>query len=637
VAGERLFTRIPPASTGPRINYKHTAAVPYTNRTGEFIIGEHVSLGTSGFMMHVHGVDPLTSTTGYILVHYSRSAVFNDLSPQPNENIIFDGVTIAQVHPTLEIRDLFVNTNHITSWDNPDYGLWVDKFGSAQITFAEGQPQLDAFGKLRTSQGTVLGEYVFANSVMPDAFSTRLNGSGSISWDQNKRAALISTSTASGDIVAHTTNTYHHYTPGASHLFMATLALGDVGKVGLGRSWGLFDFQNGVHFVHREDPSNPGQIRLGFVIKSDVTGTVVDNYIWQDDWNRDRLDGTGPSQMLIDLTQDNLYWIDMQWLGAGRVRFGVYHEGQRVVCHEYMHGNTAPYPFCATGSLPACFAQRNFSATGSSSEMRVFCCSVWTEHNFDVLRVGRPGLQALNTTITANDVYEYVGTLAPVELLSNGRTNRVLYIPTELEVLAFDIATGDEALVEVEVIAEPVISGAVWQSTDSPTVEMDMAATWYGGGQAVLKSLVRGHEQIDLTTVFNNTQNGAIKNYSEIGGTRVCMIANITQASPAVITIDEPQHMLREGYSATINDVAGMTEINGQTIYMKITGLQTAELYTDAALTIPLDTTGFSAYASGGNVRGLFGSRFLWTVILKKYRGNESRVIIKTSWKEIAQ
>lgn len=323
MAGERRFTRIPPASTGPRINLKHTAQVPYTNRTGTFVVGSHVSLGTSGFTMHVHGVDAITSTTGYLEVHYSKAATFNNLTPQPNENIVYDGVTIAQVHPSLEIRDLYINTNHITSYDNPEYGLWVDKFGSAQVTFAEGQPQLDAFGKLRVSQGTILGEYVFANGVMPEAFSNTLVGSGSVSWDQNKRAAVIATTTANGDVATHTSNTYHHYTPGSSHLFMATAALGDAGKVGLTRAWGLFDAGNGVAFIQKEDPASPGTIKLGVLIRSDVSGAVVDTIIWQEDWNKDRLDGTGPSQMNIDVTKDNLYWIDQQWLGAGGARFGV--------------------------------------------------------------------------------------------------------------------------------------------------------------------------------------------------------------------------------------------------------------------------------------------------------------------------
>lgn len=637
MAGERRFTRIPPASTGPRINLKHTAQVPYTNRTGQFVVGSHVSLGTSGFTMHVHAVDALTSTTGYLEVHYSRAATFSGLTPQPNENIVHDGVTIAQVHPSLEIRDLYINTNHITSYDNPDYGLWIDKFGSAQVTFAEGQPQLDAFGKLRVSQGTLIGEYVFANGVMPEAFSTTLMGGGAVSWDQNKRAALLATTTANGDVAAHTSNTYHHYSPGSSHLFMATLALGDAGKVGLSRGWGLFDANNGVAFVQREDPAAPGTIKLGVLIRSDISGAAVDNVIWQEDWNEDRLDGTGPSQMLIDPTKDNLYWIDEQWLGAGGARFGVYYQGQRVTCHQYNHANTASASFAGSASLPVCFVQQNTAGTGSSSEMRIFCSAVWTETDMDYLRVGRPSQHVLTKELTANDSYVYMGTMAPRPLYANGRVNHSLYFPTELEVMAFDTVTGENALIEVEIVAEPVLSGLTWQATGSPNVEYDTAGTFYGGGQAIYKLLVTGHENGDLTKIFNSMQNGAVKNYSEMGGTRSCVVANITKASTAVLTADMP-HMLRDGTAVTFSGVGGMTQVNGQTYYMKITGLTTAELYTDAGMTTPLNSTSFGTYTSGGAIRGTFGPRFHWTVLVKKYRGsNNVKVITKVAWKEITQ
>lgn len=637
MAGERRFTRIPPASTGPRINLKHTAQVPYTNRTGEFVVGGHVSLGTSGFTMHVHGVDAITSTTGYLEVHYSRAATFSGLTPTAGENIIHDGVTIAQVHPTLEIRDLYVNTNHITSYDNPDYGLWVDKFGSAQVTFAEGQPQLDAFGKLRVSQGTLVGEYVFANGVMPEAFSTTKVGAGNVTWDANKRAAVIGTSTANGDVAAHTSNTYHHYSPGSSHLFMATLAVGDSGKVGLVRAWGAFDAENGVGFIQKEDPAAPGTVKLGLLIRSDVSGAATDTVIWQEDWNKDRLDGTGPSQMDIDPTKDNLYWIDQQWLGAGGVRFGVYYNYQRVVCHQYNHANTATAPFAGTASLPVCFVQQNTALTGSSSEMRVFCSAVWTESDIDYLKLGKPAQHVMVKELTANDTYQYVATMAPKTLLENSKVNHSLYFPSELEVMAFDTVTGDDALIEVEIVAEPVMSGLTWQATDSPTVEYDTAGTYYGGGQPIYKLLVTGHENGDLTKIYNNMQNGSVKNYSEMGGTRTCVVANITKAATAVLTVDMP-HMLREGTAVTFSGVGGMTQVNGQTYYMKVTGLTTAELYTNAGMTTPLNSSGFGTYTSGGAIRGTFGSRFHWALVVKKYRGtNNAKVLIKVGWKEITQ
>jgi hypothetical protein len=46
-------------------------------------------------------------------------------------------------------------------YDNPEYGLDVDITGSANVRFSEGLPQLDAWGKLRVSGATHIGDYVF--------------------------------------------------------------------------------------------------------------------------------------------------------------------------------------------------------------------------------------------------------------------------------------------------------------------------------------------------------------------------------------------------------------------------------------------------------------------------------------------
>lgn len=634
MAGEKYYTRIPPSSTGNRIELRHSAEIPYTNRTGSFLIDEHVHLGTSGIECHVQMIQEQTSTTGFIRVHYDEAAIFNNINPVPGENI-FDhhGNLIAQVSTTQTTYDLYTNVNVLTSFDNSSNGLKIDTTGSANVRFSEGLPQLDAFGKLRVSGATLLGEYVFANSILPLSFSTTKVGAGNATWDPNSRAVILSTSTVSGDRVLHTTNTYHHYIPGSSQLFMATLALGDAGKAGLSRRWGYFDINNGLMFQQINGVYSVN-------VRSNATGAVVNTTINQADWNKDRLDGTGPSKFNLDPTKDNLYWIDVQWLGAGRVRFGIYGDGQRIVCHEYYHGNNYSYPVTALGSLPVCFAQSNSAATGSSSEMRAFCAAVWTETTMNVNALGRGALQsATKITGTANDVYEYIATLSPSLVLPNGQINRSLYFPTEVEVLAFDTVTGERALVELEIVAEPVLSNLTWAPSDSSeTVEVDTTGTWYGGGTPLVKLFVEGHDQEDVTSYYNNMQYGAIKNFAESGGTITQNLSYVTNSSTATVIFDGTRTFFRDGARATVSGVVGMTELNGNSYYLKITGINTAELYLDSALTIPLDSSLFSSYISGGTLTGSLGTRFLWTMIVKKLFGsNPVKVFAKVGWKEIVQ
>ena len=83
-----------------------------------------------------------------------------------------------------------------------------------------------------------------------------------------------------------------------------------------------------------------------------------------------------------------------------------------------------------------------------------------------------------------------------------------------------------------------------------------------------------------------------------VGGTSKAL-AGITQASPGVLTTTLA-HGFTDGIAVTITDVGGMTQVNGNEYYMDILTSNTFALYTDSNLSVPLDTTGFGAYTSGG-------------------------------------
>ena len=75
-------------------------------------------------------------------------------------------------------------------------------------------------------------------------------------------------------------------------------------------------------------------------------------------------------------------------------------------------------------------------------------------------------------------------------------------------------------------------------------------------------------------------------------------ITNITQANPAVITV-ESSTGLTDGDQITISGVSGMTEVNEQNYYALIIG-NNISLYSDTALTTPIDSSTFTAYSKNG-------------------------------------
>ena len=531
---------------------------------------------------------------------------------------------------------------HLADESNPAYMVAVDESGALYTRFAEGKPQLDSFGKLRTSGATILGDYTFKEGLLPGLFAARLLGAATISHNDIVHAAVLTNTTASGDVVAFASNVYHHYFPGISQLAVMTVACGDAGKTGLTRRWGYFDASNGFMFAQVD-----GVFRVQ--VRSDRSGSaalIAD--VAQADFNVDKLDGTGPSGMTIALTDDNIYWIDVQWLGAGRVRFGTYYQGQRVICHEYYHEGNGGVPHATSGSLPVCFAQANTASTASSSELRAWCAAVISEATFDITNYGNNKVATFSKAIdvaawvASGAEYAYVGALSPRVNIGN-HTNRSVYFPTNLRALAWDQA-GNDVRCAVEVYVDAVVSGANWMHVEpldpGCTVDKDIAATYYGGGVHAAAVYFNGSFERSLAQDYKSMTGGSFKNYAENGGTVSATISGITQASPAVMTVSGPQSPLREsGYPVTIAGVSGMTQINGATVYVKPISMTTAELYIDAALTTPYDSTGHSAYTSGGTATGLYGDRLVFAIVAKPLTMTTGTLNLRIvlNWKEINQ
>jgi hypothetical protein len=106
---------------------------------------------------------------------------------------------------------------------------------------------------------------------------------------------------------------------------------------------GYFDDRDGIYFEQVGSPSsnatNAGT--LNWVVRSYVTGAALETTkrIPQSQWNIDRCDGTGKSGFNLDISKVQLIFIDFQWLGVGRMRFGTVLSGQTVYFLDYTAAN----------------------------------------------------------------------------------------------------------------------------------------------------------------------------------------------------------------------------------------------------------------------------------------------------------
>jgi len=422
--------RVPPDSTGKRVHVQHNIELVYSSGTIDFKVGDVVvgqSSGASGVVAQVEGT---TSAGDLYLAHVDSTPETFTVS----ENLQVATVTYAVADSQ---TDFYTQYTVNVGQNNPFNGQYVDNQGAAYMRFAEGAPQFDAFGKMQVSNATVLGEYI--NTYERDDKNwwyeeieggSPVTGNVSVEHIPSNQGTLFKVGSVSGDKAAATTHLYHKYQLGTSQLIEFTMICGDVGKTNLRRMWGYGDAQDGL-FFRLEGTAFQVYMR---------SSTVGDHIIEQADFNFDRLDGTGLAGITLDVTKDNIYWIDFQWLGAGRVRFGVIIDGVRIVVHEMYHANKYAQPYIRTGSLPVHYEMSNLDTTISGSEMKVWCSVVKTEGSWE------PDVREHFHHIRANEKVDgglykkrifnwHPGrSLFSVrsKLTVNGLTNRTVAIPTHI-------------------------------------------------------------------------------------------------------------------------------------------------------------------------------------------------------------
>lgn len=86
----------------------------------------------------------------------------------------------------------------------------------------------------------------------------------------------------------------------------------------------------------------------------------------QKDFNLDKLDGTGPSGYVLDLTKMQMVFMDYSWYGAGKVRFGLRSvDGKVIYFHEIYNNNVNRKAYMRSGNLPGRFEIQSKSKTGT--------------------------------------------------------------------------------------------------------------------------------------------------------------------------------------------------------------------------------------------------------------------------------
>jgi hypothetical protein len=238
------------------------------------------------------------------------------------------------------------------------------------------KPGDDAFGRLRTSEPFTLGDYKHLYSIDPDFIDVKVGTGATVIFDANQAAAILNSGISTDGYCIHQTKRYHHYMPGKSQLIYSTFNYGEA-QPNVYKRTGYFDDRDGIFLEQAPDGT------LSFTIRSYVTGIASDRKVAQSEWNKDRLDGNGPSGFTLDITKTQLFFIDFEWLGVGRVRCGFAIDGKNVVCHEFYNSNHLPTVYMSNPNLPVrCEVRNTGTQVGAGGSFIQICSSVMSEGGY---------------------------------------------------------------------------------------------------------------------------------------------------------------------------------------------------------------------------------------------------------------
>lgn len=468
-----------------------------------------LSISLSAGDLNIGSVEIIDHDTGYKAT-VSQAGAIHVLPPDLDSNIDDiaigdrDGSLASVVRSLSALRTFTVNpvsavsiTNSLTSIITNDVGVYATKTvpitGAVsitnQITTTPDPTQLDAFGRLRTSNPLTLfdSSHRYRDN---NLWATLTAVGGTYSFNQNQGLVDLTVNALSGSSVIRETTKVFSYQPGKSLLTLNTFVMAPSAN-NLRQRVGYFGKDNGIYFQMDDGV-------LSFVERTLVNGSpATETIVPLSAWNGDKLNGSGPSGLTLDITKAQIMWMDIEWLGLGTVRTGFVINGKFIHCHSFHHANVIPSTYITTASLPLRYEITNKAATAGSRTMKQVCSTVISEGGYEL----RGLQQAVGVPIESPKVLATKGVFEPVITirLKSGKSDAIVIL-TALSTIGKSLA-----FYNWKVIASGTTSGGsgTWISAgDDSAVEYKLDATTITGGRTLASGYFttsnQGSTQVDI-------------------------------------------------------------------------------------------------------------------------------------------
>ena len=338
--------------------------------------------------------------------------------------------------------------------------------------------QVDSFGRLRVSNPVTLFDSQNRYQLNSKFFSNLIGTGTTVNYIQAQSSANLFVTSNVNDFVARESKYVFNYQPGKSLLTMCTFVMNQA-KSGLVQRVGYFGTENG-YYIQLGSNTSPTTLfsNVYIVERSNVLGTVSETLVAQQNWNGDKLDGTGASGLSLDIIKSQIFYTDIEWLGVGSVRTGVVIDGTFINCHTFNHANLIPYTYITTACLPVRYEITNRAATSGTSNLNQICSTVLSEGGYEpkeqlFCQLGPAGGKSVTTT-TAVPLISI--RLAP------GRLDAIAV----LKQLNVAVQTNND-LAQWTLILNGTLSGPTsWGAhADSTNVQVDTGSDAISGGRII--------------------------------------------------------------------------------------------------------------------------------------------------------
>ena len=333
---------------------------------------------------------------------------------------------------------------------------------------------VDAFGRARVSEPYTLFDSSLRYSKQTNLWYEATTGSASTSYLTNESSLSLIVNTASGDTALRRTKRNMPYQPGKSLMIMQSFC-GATPAAGVIQEVGYFDDNNGV-MVRASGTT------LQFVVRSKASGSVVEDVVNQSSWNINTFSD-------LNFGKINIFIVDLEWLGVGRVRVGFVIDGEIKWCHEFNHANVNSTVYMTTAILPLSYRIYNETAQLTSHTLKQICCTAISEGGYEPTGpIYLAGRGASNFSAITSE------TMVAAIRMASGRTDNLI-LPAQVDVTIGGNPAANAA-VQWRLRLNPTISG-VWTAADNGRGNVEtMASGTCSGGTVIGGGLIAARSDV---------------------------------------------------------------------------------------------------------------------------------------------